>query len=199
MWKAELDTLRRQKSNTPNEATRGSRFPDLDALAAEECTQNRSPTNGSSLAILLEHRGASVLLAGDAFALDLGRGLIDLATARSQSLPIHVDALKLSHHGSRASLVAKLFRTVVASHYVVSTNNRYGHPHDEALAKVVRYGGVSPTLWFNYTTDQNLRWAATSLNRKYQFATRFPEGDAPGITLPLPARVSYDHSTSARA
>ena len=197
IWDAELDTLRRQESNTPDEETRGTRFPDLEALAAEECAQNRSPTNGSSLAMLLEHRGASVLLAGDAFALDLGRGLIDLATHRSLRLPIRVDALKLSHHGSRASLVTKLFRTVVASHYVVSTNNRYGHPHDEALARVVLYGGASPTLSFNYATDHNLRWAATSLQRKYQFATRFPKTDTPGITLHLPAESSSGESTTA--
>jgi beta-lactamase superfamily II metal-dependent hydrolase len=184
VWDAELEKLRHHKSNTEKERERGTQFPDLEALAAYRSRPDRSPTNGSSIAILLEHRGASVLLAADAFATDLRRALLGVARHRGLSVPLCFDVFKLSHHGSRANLMTEVFATVEAGHYVVSTDNtHFGHPNDEALARVVLYGGDTPTLWFNYASQQNLRWSNPAVQQKHNFATCFPENPARGITL----------------
>jgi beta-lactamase superfamily II metal-dependent hydrolase len=184
VWDTELEKLRDHKSNTKEEYERGSLFPDLEALTECQSFKDTSPSNGSSIAILLEHRGTSVLLAADAFATVLGKAMLGLATHRGLSHPLLVDILKLSHHGSRANLLSELLGAVQARHYVVSTNNdRFHHPNDEALARVVRFGGDTPMLWFNYVTEQNLRWADKALQQKYRFGTRFPENEARGITL----------------
>jgi hypothetical protein len=161
--------------------SRGTSCPDL---RAEPHANKRA-----SIAILLEHQGVSILLLGDAYANDIARALLALATHRGLSLPLKIDAVKLSHHGSRASLTTKLFRTLIADNYLISTDNRrFGHPHDEALSRVVLYGGPHPVLCFNYNTAQNRRWANPELQRKYGFATRFPEAAAEGIVIDLPRR-----------
>lgn len=188
-WDKECALLEAHRPNTREGSERGTQFPDLEALVAYTCTQNRTPTNGSSIAILLEHQGASILLPGDAFAIDIARALLALARRRGLSLPLKLDAVKLSHHGSRASLTTKLFRTLIADNYLISTDNhRFGHPHDEALARVVLYGGPHPVLCFNYSTAQNRRWSNRELQRTYGFGTLFPEAAADGIMIDLPRR-----------
>jgi beta-lactamase superfamily II metal-dependent hydrolase len=189
VWDAELEKLRRKESNTEEELDRSGEFPNLEALAAHSSRKDRAPANGSSIAVLLEHRGASVLLAADAFPTVLGTALLSLARHRGVRPPLPVDAFKLSHHGSRANLMTELLGVDRADHYLVSTDNsRFGHPNDEALARVVLYGGKAPTLWFNHATERNRRWADERLQHQYGFATRFPSDGAWGVALELPAR-----------
>jgi beta-lactamase superfamily II metal-dependent hydrolase len=184
VWDSELERLKRRESNTEAERERGSEFPHLEALAAHKSRKDRSPTNGSSIAILLEHGGASALLTADAFPTVLGSALLGLVKQRETTLPLPVDVFKLSHHGSRANLMQELLAVVRAKHYVTSTDNtRFGHPNDETLAQVVLYGGDVPNLCFNYTTPQNLRWSSRSLQQKHSFTTRFPEKGEQGVVL----------------
>lgn len=188
VWDAELENLRARRSNTEAEGDRGSEFPDLEGLAAHKSAKDQSAPNGSSIAVLVEHRGASVLLAADSFSTVLGSALLALASHRGSPLPLRIDAFKLSHHGSRANLMPELLGAVQAAHYIVSTDNtRFGHPNDETLARVVLYGGDDPTLCFNFATDRNLRWADPILQRKYGFGTHFAEHGR-ALVLQLPAR-----------
>lgn len=188
VWDAELENLRARRSNTEAAGDRGSEFPDLDGLATHKSTRDQSAPNGSSIALLVEHRGASALLAADSFSTVLGSALLGLARHRGSPLPLRIDAFKLSHHGSRANLMPELLRAVQANHYIVSTDNtRFGHPNDETLARVILYGGDAPTLCFNFATAQNLRWADPALQGKYGFATRFAR-DGEALVLDLPAR-----------
>jgi hypothetical protein len=99
---------------------------------------------------------------------------------------MRVDVFKLSHHGSRANLTTELLQTVQARNYVVSTNNAvFKHPDDEALARVLVHGGEQPTLWFNYGTPRNRRWADADLQCMYRFSTEYPETDVGGVTMEI--------------
>jgi beta-lactamase superfamily II metal-dependent hydrolase len=188
VWDRELAKLRAKQSNTVPELERGAEFPDLEALAAHKSTKDRSAANGSSIAILLEHQGASALLAADSYSTVLGSALLALARKRGSALPLEVDAFKLSHHGSRANLVPELLGVVRAGHYIVSTDNsRFEHPNDETLARVVLYGGQKPNLCFNFPTTRNLRWSDDALQRKYNFTTSYAQPGCP-LVLRLPAR-----------
>jgi beta-lactamase superfamily II metal-dependent hydrolase len=188
VWDAERERLRRRESNTVAEIERGSAFPDLAALAAGKPRKDQAPPNGSSIAILLEHRGASVLLAADAFPTVLGSALLGLAKHRKVVPPLAVDAFKLSHHGSRGNLMVELLGAVRAAHYIVSTDNtRFEHPDDETLARIVLHGGAAPTLCFNYATPRNLRWADKALQAQHGFATCFPKAAHEGLVLALRA------------
>lgn len=190
VWDKELARLQQRESNTLEQFQRGITFPDLETLAALATTKDQALPNGSSIAILLEHRGASVLLAADAFPTVLDSALRAVAKHRNQRLPLAIDVFKLSHHGSRGNLVVELLKAVRANYYIVSTDNsRFGHPHDETLARVILHGGEQPTLCFNHATEYNLRWADPQLQEHYRYATLFPQHAEQGSLLALPARL----------
>jgi beta-lactamase superfamily II metal-dependent hydrolase len=190
VWDRELAKLRakevpKAKPRTP--APRGR--IDVEALAAKATPTDRAVANVSSIALLLEHRGASVLLCADAAPTTLVPALKSLAGARGLTGAMKVDAVKLSHHGSRANVTQDLLRAVQADHYVVSTNNAiFDHPDDEAIARVLVQGGKSKTLWFNYATDRNRKWAAQDLADRYQYRCLYPGPDSRGVSIALGAR-----------
>lgn len=189
VWAKELAKLRRKERDAagddeplPGQTRSGG--PDLHALAAKTTALDRAVPNGSSIALLVEHQGASVLLCGDAFADVLVPELQALAAARGGG-PLAVDVVKLSHHASRANVTRELVQALQARHYVVSTDNRYfRHPNAEALARVIT-GAERPVLWFNHDTPQNRQWADPWLIERHGYAVCFPEGDA-GVTIRLP-------------
>lgn len=190
-WDRELARLRRGEREPEPEAPaiRGPGFPDLELLAARETATDKAPANGSSIAMLLEHQGASVLLGADAFPTVLAAALRALGHHRRVSGALPLDAIKVSHHGSRANLTAELLQASVARHYIISTNNAvFGLPNDEALARIVLHGGPHPTIWFNYGTASNSRWADPALIERYGFDVKLPSGEQRGVTLRLPAR-----------
>lgn len=190
VWAKELERLRRKQRDLPEPepaATRGAQ-PDLEALAARVTPTDKAVPNGSSIAMLIEHQGASVLLSADAFPTVLVPALRALAQRRGIAGPVPIDAVKLSHHGSRANVTQDLLRAVDASHYIFSTNNAYfRHPNAEAVARVI-VGGTKPTLWFNYDTPTNRQWGSEALTDRYGHGVRYPERDDTGVTLELPAR-----------
>lgn len=189
VWAKELERLcrkERDRAEPAPAATRGE-MPNLEALAARMTPTDKAEANGSSIAMLLEHRGASVLLSADAFPTVLAPALAALARRRGIAGPVPIDAVKLSHHGSRANVTQDLMRSVDARHFVFSTNNAYfKHSNAEAVARVI-VGGRKPTLWFNHDTLSNRQWGAPALMAKHGHVARYPQGDA-GITIELPAR-----------
>lgn len=163
---------------------RSATFPDLQALADRPYRRDDSLPNGSSIAVLLEHRGVRLLMAADAYPNVLGSALRALAQRRGVPLPMPVDLFKLSHHGSRGNLMTLLLSVVTAQRYVLSTDNtRFGHPDDETLARVVLYGGLRPVLCFNHDTERNRRWADAALQAAHGYSTKFPQAQAAGLVL----------------
>lgn len=95
---------------------------------------------------------------------------------------------KLPHHCSKGNVTTSLLGVVPAKHYVVSTNgDRFNHPDDIALARVVTTTSHEPTLWFNYAIPATQRWSDAALQAKYRFATHYPAqcGEG-GVRLELP-------------
>jgi hypothetical protein len=163
---------------------------DLHGLADERTPRDTSVPNGSSIALLVEHRGASIVLGADAYGSVLTEALQGVARARG-SETLTVDAMKLPHHGSDANVDAALLEAAPASHYLVSTNGDvFGHPDDAALARVVVGAPAGPSLWFNYRTPRTERWADPRLVEAHGHRVAFPEpghADA-GAVIDLPAR-----------
>jgi beta-lactamase superfamily II metal-dependent hydrolase len=194
VWDKELARLRNKESDLPGPVEpvpRDTASMDIKALAAKVTAYDRAAANGSSISMLLEHRGASVLLGADAFSPVLVPALQALARQRRQPGGLVLDAIKLSHHGSRANVTSELLKAVRADHYVFSTNNAiFNHPDDEAVARVLVHGGRQPTLWFNYTTARNLRWAEPALRAKFGYQVRYPASGQDGVVIALPARAA---------
>jgi len=117
----------------------------------------------------------------------LASALKALAAHRGQTGALAIDAFKLSHHGSRGNLTSTLLQAVQARHYLISTNSAdFCLPDDEALARIVLSGGVKPTLWFNYGTARNQRWADADLKRRNGFEVVQPSETERGVVLTLP-------------
>ena len=200
VWARELERLHKKEHNERVEPPRVGRagLLDLAALAVKTTAVDRAAPNGSSIAFLLEHRGASILLAADAFPQVLASALESLAAERrtqgqgapgtSVHSPLKLDVFKLSHHGSRANTTLDLLDAVRADHYVVSTNGAiFGHPNDEALARVIMRGGKGSTLWFNHASgdfgERLKRWTDPDMKEKYGYQVATPARDLDGITL----------------
>jgi Metallo-beta-lactamase superfamily len=87
--------------------------------------------NVASLMFMVEEKGKTLLLTGDGqqdFILD---GL-----TRTGFLPdgfVHVDALKVQHHGSEHNLDKNFARRVSADHYVFCGNGSHGNPEIEVI------------------------------------------------------------------
>lgn len=155
---------------------------DVEALAATASRRDTAVANASSIALLLEHRGHSILLAGDAVPHILEPAVKTLVADASDLL--NIDVFKLSHHGSRGNVTRSLLRTVNAAHYVVSTNGAiFGHPDDEAIARVLVDGGRGKTVWFNHPAVRHRRWAAAALRQQYGHEVVMSKNAAAGVTL----------------
>ncbi len=195
-WAAELakvaqrDTLAASRAGPPAPDATLPATPDgLAALAARRTASDASLPNGSSIAFLLEHRGASVLLAADAVPGTLEPALRALLARRGVER-LAVDAVKLSHHASRANVTAALMALIDSPNAIVSTDNKqFRHPDDEALARVVSARAGRPlTLWFNHDTPRNRRWDDPALKAAHGHATVYSAAPGAGVTLSLAAR-----------
>jgi len=159
---------------------------DLEALASRKTAVDKAPANGSSIALLLEHKGRSLLLGADAHPQVLVPALAALSQHRGQPMPLQVDAFKLSHHGSRANVTVGLLQAVQAEHYLVSTNGAiFGHPDDEAIARVILKGGRARSIWFNYSTERVAKWMAHGLQERYGYTARAVIPSEVGVKLEL--------------
>jgi hypothetical protein len=99
---------------------------------------DESVTNLSSIVVLAELDGKRILLTGDArgdFVLD------GLKEAGLLTGTLHLDVLKVPHHGSNRDVEVDFFRKVTADHYVISANGKYGNPDPETLDMIATARG----------------------------------------------------------
>ena len=145
---------------------------------------DQSLANGTSIAFFAEFEGKSCLFLGDAHAdiiCESIKKLIPIGQTR-----LKVDAVKLSHHGSRHNISEDLMKLIDAKHFLVSTNGSiHKHPDKHAIAAVIQWSIRKPTLWFNYLTKYTLPWAKAPANGKKQFASQYPKSDKESIALEL--------------
>ena len=188
VWAKELPKVKVPPEPEPLATSRSGL--DVEALARHVTLKDRAPANGSSIAFLLEHRGASALLTADAFPSALQRALASLATSRRQPLHWTLDLIKLSHQGSRADTTTRLLETVRAPHSLVSTNGAiFGHPDQEGIARVIAGGAPGCEVWFNFRTPRTEVWASESLQARYAYVARFPAAAGAITTVHLSAKA----------
>jgi hypothetical protein len=131
--------------------------PSVETLAALDFEMDGAPANGSSIAFLARHGETTVLFGADAHPDILLRSL---ARVESSQLAGGIAALKMSHHGSKANTSSDLLEILDAEHYLVSTNGSvFGHPDQEAIARVLVQGGKAKFLHFNYRVATTEPWA----------------------------------------
>src|SRR5258706_13800603 len=67
---------------------------------------------------------------------------------KSAAQPLKLDAVKMSHHGSKHNITPEFFELVDAEHFLFSSNgDRFKHPNREAVEAVIQGGPQKPTAW----------------------------------------------------
>ena len=123
------------------------------ASLVSDANIDTSVTNLSSLIVLAEQADRRMLLTGDA----LGRHVIDglqNAGFLDSNGRVHVELLKLPHHGSDRNNNAEFFQAVTADHYVISADGRDGNPDENTFRALVEVRG-SDEYTIHLTNDHD--------------------------------------------
>jgi hypothetical protein len=107
---------------------------DAEGQALAAAYLDESVFNLSSIVVLAEAGKKRMLLTGDARGDDVLKGLKSAGLLKSGG--IHVDLLKLPHHGSDRNVETDFFRQITADHYVVSADGRHGNPEVSTLQMI---------------------------------------------------------------
>lgn len=143
---------------------------------------DRSVPNLSSIAILAEAHGKTILLTGDGRSDHLLDGLEEAGKLDGDG-HLHVDILKLAHHGSERDVTKDFFTKVTADTYVASANGRDGNPDLPTLQWIAEAAKESKRSYQLVVT--NLTASVT------QFKKKFP---ADKFSYDLQIMTKGDHS-----
>ncbi|MFJ5073669.1 MBL fold metallo-hydrolase [Streptomyces sp. NPDC088553] len=148
---------------------------DVDALAAAPFRRDGSPTNPTSIGLLFEFEGVRLILTGDADDPRLVASLRPRAEAENGRL--RIDALKVAHHGSAKNLSNNLLGLLDCGRYLISTNGSvHGHPDDIAIARILKNGGATKDLFFNYR-ERAANWDVPDLRDRFGYTVHAPSRD----------------------
>ena len=142
-----LKELQKKHNEWLEERKRKKKKSNEAALAAYV---DESVANLSSIVVLAECEGKRVLLTGDARGDKVLEGLEEtglLAKGRT----LHVDLLKVPHHGSSNNLDDDFFERITADHYVFSGDGKHGNPERESMEMLLKARGKKPfTIHLTY-------------------------------------------------
>lgn len=107
-------------------------------LAAEDLGDRNRVTvpNLASLMLIVDVDGHTLLLTGDGHARDILKGL-DQAGRLDESGRLHVDVLKVQHHGSEHNLTREFARRITADVYVFCANGEHDNPDPRVVTAII--------------------------------------------------------------
>ncbi|HEY5706122.1 MAG TPA: hypothetical protein VIS96_11165 [Terrimicrobiaceae bacterium] len=150
--KPEVEALRQKHDQWLRDLKEKGKSPP-QALAAYV---DKSVPNLSSLVLLAEAKGKRMLLTGDARGDKIIEGLqfVGLLGPGGDS-KMHVDVLKVPHHGSANNLEQDFFERITAEHYVFSGDGEHGNPERETLEMLLdARGSAEFTVHLTYPVKE---------------------------------------------
>ncbi len=177
--------LASQKRYLPEQGLLGS-TPELDALLKKQSRPDNAAANGSSIAFLAEFAGKGCLFLADAHPDVLCASLKRLLAARGLQR-LAVDAVKVSHHGSKGNTTDELMSLIESPKFLFSTNGaQFGHPDEEAVRRVIgRSVRQKPALYFNYLSDHNKAWNSVDRQRALNYTGIFNLNEGSPLVVQL--------------
>jgi beta-lactamase superfamily II metal-dependent hydrolase len=116
------------------------RGPMIEMAKALGDSSSVTPPNLASLMLLVEQgKGNNVkriLLTGDGLGSEVIHGLKDLKKLRSDGT-LHVDVLKMMHHGSEHNMDEDFPKLITADHYIFCGNGFSGNPEEIVVEAVL--------------------------------------------------------------
>ena len=100
---------------------------------------DQSIANLSSIVVVAEMDGRTMLLTGDARGDDILSGLAssgfidDAKTGKA-----HFDVLKMPHHGSNRNMTLDFLQRITADHYVISANGEHNNPDTDTVEWIAK-------------------------------------------------------------
>ena len=160
--------------------------------------------NLASLMLFVEEGGKTLLLTGDGHSTDILRGLEhhDLLD-QNDGQNLHVDVLKVQHHGAEHNIDEDFCRRITANHYVFCGNGEHENPDLDVVKAILnsRLGDNAAalslnaqvndkfTFWFNSSERETAKEKAQAHMRELQqlvenktaagrFEAKFLEGES---------------------
>ena len=183
-----LEVLRQRSGLNPAKTFLSeTKRPSITHLIQTPTSPDMSAPNRSSIVLLAEYAGNTVLLPGDATPRALLAGIRRLLAERSLE---HLDltAFKLPHHGSTRNITKDLLGLLPADNYLFSSDGtRFGHPDDAGVAKCLAYGKPGSALVFNYRNPRTLQWQGEDVLGPRRNRACYPPAGAEGMALSMAA------------
>ena len=137
---------------------------DLEKILAKEkesasaaAFEDDSPFNLASICVLAQMQGKRMLLTGDARG-DFIMEDLERENLLTKTKPMHLDILKVPHHGSDRNVDDSFFERITADHYIISGDGEHGNPERDTLEMIERARATYDyTIYFTFTEDAHLR------------------------------------------
>jgi hypothetical protein len=134
---------------------------------------DKSVSNLSSLVMIVEAGKKRILLTGDARGDRILEGLrLARLLKPGATSTMHVDVMKVPHHGSANNVDQTFFERVTAGHYVLCGNGEHGNPERETVEMLFAARGSAPfVVYFTYPIGEidaarKIDWAKEQAKEK---------------------------------
>lgn len=131
----------------------------LVELQNEPLVYDSSVNNRSSIAFIFEYNTLKIAFLGDSVPSECIKGLAE----QKISIPYNVDAVKISHHGSRSNTSDKFLKALPTENYLISTNGN----GRKVPSKVVLAHLLKCSTFENVNIYCNYKWWELEYNNKY--------------------------------
>jgi beta-lactamase superfamily II metal-dependent hydrolase len=123
---------------------------DIDTLANCTYVPDKSLANETSFSFILRSGEKSILMLGDSHI----ETIVDWMD-ENKLVKLSVDAIKISHHGSKHNINKDFIKRVNCNKYLISTNGSKSHPDLETIVLIAKYSSKPQTkIWMNYKIDK---------------------------------------------
>ena len=141
---------------------------DIINLASVKENISDTPTNGASIAFIIEYLDKRLLFLGDAHEDVIYENLLDL---KRNGDNLKFDVVKVSHHGSINNSSKRLFDLIIADNYIISTDGkRSGHPSHNVLSMIISKKSENiKHIYTNYDIESINIFNDPELKRKFMY------------------------------
>lgn len=171
-WDKKLEAMKKKKKGSA----------EAQAIAADFV--DKSVYNLSSIVVLASLGGRSMLLTGDARGDFVLEGLRDAGLLKNDK--IHVDLLKVPHHGSARNVRRDFFEQVTADHYVISADGRHDNPDVEMLKMLTEARGAAEyTIYLTNKVADAKTFFDKDLPKGRKYKVVYREDDKHSVSVAL--------------
>ncbi|MGI2097448.1 MBL fold metallo-hydrolase [Shewanella glacialipiscicola] len=123
----------------------------IEELCNRAYERDTSISNESSFSFILRNGEKSILMLGDSH-IETVINWLDLSNIEK----LHIDAIKISHHGSKHNINSDFLNRVYCNNYLISTNGKkHNHPDLESLALIAMHSTKPDTnIYINYKIER---------------------------------------------